>query len=105
MNAAKARARAMAALPQTAAARRDTALRIRLWEIGHSIMADDPSIRQRAARSARKTKLADIPTDQYDTYSFLRRVGKLSIEEAKAACVAQQDADLARFRREMAVRK
>lgn len=81
--------------------RSDAARRIRLWERGHDALAGNTEALARRGRSRSSTVLAHIPRECRDDYRLLVRRKCFTAAEATAIVLAQHEADMNRFRREI----
>jgi hypothetical protein len=84
------------------AARRERCIRERLWERGHAALKADPTARERSNRGISDTRLAGIPRDARDHYRFLTAVKRIPAPEARQMALDHHEAEMARFRREIA---
>lgn len=92
------------ATPEATAARRNAALRDRLWEKGHAeLRRPGSTAMQRAGRTRSATLLAWCPPHLRDEYRFLTKEKRVPIAEARRMIEEQNAADMARWRRSIGV--
>ncbi|MGX7895493.1 hypothetical protein [Tsuneonella sp. HG222] len=90
-------ARAIGKLPQAVKARRERAIRDRIWEKG--LAAVTPEGRKLAGARSRATKLAWCPPELRDDYMYLIRTKRIKAAEARTMILERHEAEMARWRR------
>ncbi len=100
--AVRAQLRVVANLPQAVAARRKHCIEARLWEQGNAANAARPAgseSRKRAGERQTATRLSWCPPHLRQFYRDLVRTSKLTAAEARTYIEAQNEIELARWRR------
>lgn len=81
--------------------RRETALRIKLWEKGHAALEGNTDARARAGAKRTAKVLAHIPREKRDDYRLLVRSKGFTAEEASEMVLAAHEREMERWRREI----
>lgn len=86
--------------PEARARSGEQASKCRLWEYGQA--GQTPEARQRQVKTMTENRLAGIPEEVRPLYRELTKVRRLKAAEAREIALAHHEAQMARFRREIA---